>query len=191
MYVSNWRLLEIELQLFSCHRKDAPHTPSLTPQVCCWWVVTTFLRISNWIHPTLSSKSLLIYSPHAIRDGGASPAASFGSRCWSTKVLFLFICLFWLFSLLILVCLYHPCWFAAISWQSIRVTLFLVSTSLGALQQIKQGKKVGLMGRWTTTNSEWYLGVKVVALFEGDKNGEGKAWYPLYEGGFAKGIPNK
>jgi len=47
-----------------------------------------------------------------------------------------------------------------------------VSTSLGALQQIKQGKKV-------------------VALFEGDKNGEGKAWYPLYEGGFAKGIPNK
>jgi len=47
-----------------------------------------------------------------------------------------------------------------------------VSTSHGALQQIKQGKKV-------------------VALFEGDKNGEGKAWYPLYEGGFAKGIPNK
>merc|ERR1711971_1006802 len=47
-----------------------------------------------------------------------------------------------------------------------------VSTSHGALQQIKQGKKV-------------------VALFEGDENGEGKAWYPLYEGGFAKGIPNK
>merc|ERR1712088_1285905 len=47
-----------------------------------------------------------------------------------------------------------------------------VSTSHGALQQIKQGKKV-------------------VALFEGDENGVGKAWYPLYDGGFAKGIPNK
>ena len=32
---------------------------------------------------------------------------------------------------------------------------------------------------------------KVVALFEGDPNGVGKAWYPLYEGGFAKGVPNK
>jgi len=47
-----------------------------------------------------------------------------------------------------------------------------VSISRGALQQIKQGKRV-------------------VALFEGDENGEGKAWYPLYEGGFAKGVPNK
>ena len=33
--------------------------------------------------------------------------------------------------------------------------------------------------------------IKVVALFEGDPNGVGKAWYPLYEGGFAKGVPNK
>ena len=33
--------------------------------------------------------------------------------------------------------------------------------------------------------------IKVVALFEGDPNGIGKAWYPLYEGGFAKGVPNK
>merc|ERR1712037_924230 len=47
-----------------------------------------------------------------------------------------------------------------------------VSSSFGALQQIKQGKKV-------------------VALFEGDENGIGMAWYPLYDGGFAKGIPNK
>jgi len=31
----------------------------------------------------------------------------------------------------------------------------------------------------------------VVALFEGDENGVGMAWYPLYDGGFAKGIPNK
>jgi len=54
------------------------------------------------------------------------------------------------------------------------ILLFLASgsTSEGALQQIKQGKKV-------------------VALFEGDPNGVGKAWYPLYEGGFAKGVPNK
>ena len=33
--------------------------------------------------------------------------------------------------------------------------------------------------------------IKVVALFEGDPNGIGKAWYPLYEGGFAKGVLNK
>ena len=124
------------------------HTPWPTPRPCVLLVSSyNFSEDFQLNPPHPLHKSFLIYSPHAIRDGGASPAASFGSRCWSTKILFLFICLFWLFSLLISVCLYHPCWFAAISWQSIRVTLFLVSTSLGALQQIKQGKKVGLMGR--------------------------------------------
>merc|ERR1712130_233250 len=34
-------------------------------------------------------------------------------------------------------------------------------------------------------------GKKVQYLFEGDKNGVGTAWYPLYDGGFSEGIPNK
>jgi len=47
-----------------------------------------------------------------------------------------------------------------------------VSTSFGDLEPNKQGKKVQY-------------------LFEGDKNGVGTAWYPLYDGGFSEGIPNK
>ena len=74
--------------------------------------------------------------------------------------------------------------------------VFPGSTSEGALQQIKQGKKVRWkvkinMGIFAQIQSAILFTIKVVALFEGDPNGVGKAWYPLYEGGFAKGVPNK
>ena len=116
------------------------HTPWPTPRPCVLLVSSyNFSEDFQLNPPHPLHKSFLIYSPHAIRDGGASPAASLRSRCWSTKILvflFVFFSFFFLsFHLLI----------SALWWQQIKISLFLVSTSFGALQQIKQGKKVGLI----------------------------------------------